>query len=185
MPSTALGTTLSSGFLIVSNERLLNSIGRLRWVWLVGALGLLVWQILSDLASSQIQVGSATYKLDMDFREPMAYMTIFSLLGFGMRNWIRNSPVLSRLNEGVLPFYILHQPVILLLGYYIIPIVNFTWPLPRDGQLDQLAHLVQGQAGEVVVDPDAVRFDLARGQVGRFRFSTPRLGKERLGHILA
>jgi hypothetical protein len=34
----------------------------------------------------------------------------------------RKRPLLAYANEAVLPFYILHQPVILLIGYFVIPL---------------------------------------------------------------
>ena len=39
-----------------------------------------------------------------------------------MRYLTANRPVLAYANEAVLPFYILHQPVILLIGYFVIPL---------------------------------------------------------------
>lgn len=45
-----------------------------------------------------------------------------AILGYGMRYLNFNRPVLAYANEAVLPFYILHQPVILLIGYLVIPL---------------------------------------------------------------
>jgi len=44
---------------------------------------------------------------------------LLTALGYGMRYLTENSRGLSYANEAVLPFYILHQPVILILGYFI------------------------------------------------------------------
>jgi len=46
---------------------------------------------------------------------------LLTVFGYGMRYLTNNHPLLSYANEAVLPFYILHQPVILMLGYFIIP----------------------------------------------------------------
>jgi surface polysaccharide O-acyltransferase-like enzyme len=52
----------------------------------------------------------------------LAWLYILAILGFGMRYLTANHPLLAYANEAVLPFYILHQPVILVLGYFVIPL---------------------------------------------------------------
>ena len=47
---------------------------------------------------------------------------ILAMLGYGMRYLTANCPLLVYANEAVLPFYILHQPVILVIGYFVIPL---------------------------------------------------------------
>jgi peptidoglycan/LPS O-acetylase OafA/YrhL len=50
---------------------------------------------------------------------------ILTIVGYGFRYLNVNRRVLAYANEAVLPFYVLHQPLILLVGYFIIPL-----PLP-------------------------------------------------------
>jgi peptidoglycan/LPS O-acetylase OafA/YrhL len=114
-----------SGFVIASSERLLNSIRRLRYAWLAGALGLMSWQIITWITHSHALAGFPSYPLDLDYSDPMAYMTIFAMLGFGMQHLNVNAPSLGRLNEAVLPFYILHQPVLVSVGYFVV-----RWQIP-------------------------------------------------------
>ena len=45
---------------------------------------------------------------------------ILVCVGFGRRYLNRNSPLLQRANEAVFPFYILHQTVLIVLGYYVL-----------------------------------------------------------------
>jgi len=52
----------------------------------------------------------------------LIWSTILAILGYGMRYWTASNGLLSNANEAVLPFYILHQPVILIVGYFIIPL---------------------------------------------------------------
>ena len=47
---------------------------------------------------------------------------LLAILGYGFRYLNVNHRVLAYANEAVLPFYILHQPVILLVGYFVIPL---------------------------------------------------------------
>ena len=45
---------------------------------------------------------------------------ILVCIGFGRRYLNRNSPLLQRANEAVFPFYILHQTVLIVVGYYVL-----------------------------------------------------------------
>jgi hypothetical protein len=47
------------------------------------------------------------------------------VFGFGMQRLNFNTHFLKYANEAVLPFYILHQTVIVTLGYFIV-----RWPIP-------------------------------------------------------
>ncbi|UOQ68812.1 acyltransferase family protein [Hymenobacter volaticus] len=51
---------------------------------------------------------------------------ILICVGFGRRYLNRNSPLLQRANEAVYPFYILHQTVLIALGYYVLQ-----WSVPN------------------------------------------------------
>jgi ABC-type xylose transport system permease subunit len=53
-------------------------------------------------------------------RGARAWFWILAILGMGDRYLNRTNRFLSYSNAGVLPFYILHQPVILLIGYFVV-----------------------------------------------------------------
>jgi hypothetical protein len=50
---------------------------------------------------------------------------VLAILGFGMKHLNFNKPILSYANEAVLPFYILHHPVLLSVGYFVVQ-----WAIP-------------------------------------------------------
>lgn len=50
----------------------------------------------------------------------MAWSWVITIIGFGQRYLNRKSPILTQLNEAIYPFYILHQTVIVITGYYMI-----------------------------------------------------------------
>ena len=52
----------------------------------------------------------------------LIWASILTILGFGMRHLTANHRALTYANEAVLPFYILHQPVILLIGFFVVPL---------------------------------------------------------------
>jgi glucan biosynthesis protein C len=56
-----------------------------------------------------------------DLRGFCAWFWVLGLLGMGSRLLNVNNRFLGYANEAVLPFYILHQPIILVIGYFVIP----------------------------------------------------------------
>ncbi len=49
----------------------------------------------------------------------MSWFTVITVIAFGQHYLNRSHPWLSKINEGLYPFYILHQTVIIWIGYYI------------------------------------------------------------------
>jgi hypothetical protein len=108
-----------SGFVIASNERLQQSIQRLRWLWLAGAAVLTISQISAAIASAHL--GS----FGLEHEDLMAYLWILTFLSWARQYLNFSTPRLQEANEAVLPFYILHQPVLLVIGYFVVH-----WAIP-------------------------------------------------------
>lgn len=112
---------LISGFMIVSNERLQQNIKNQRRISLCLAVVLSALYLYQLFHPSRIAFPGWTnewiYTLFSFFS---AWCWLFAILGFGMRYLSFNHPRLHHLNEGVMPFYILHQTVLLIFGYYIV-----------------------------------------------------------------
>ena len=62
------------------------------------------------------------YALVMFLASLLSWSTLVAILGYGMRHLSVHLRVLSYANEAVLPFYVLHHPVILTVGYFVIPL---------------------------------------------------------------
>src|SRR3990170_573546 len=117
-------TFLVYGFLVVFHGQIQQAIIRQRRIALVLALALTLGAgIVTDAMGEQptIQV----FALVTALASLLIWSSLLAILGYGMRYLTANRRLLSYANEAVLPFYILHQPVILILGYFIIPL-----PLP-------------------------------------------------------
>jgi hypothetical protein len=71
------------------------------------------------------KVSWLTFALVMSLASLLIWSYILTIFGYGMRYLTANRRLLSYTNEAVLPFYILHQPVILFVGYFIVRL-----PLP-------------------------------------------------------
>jgi len=109
-----------NGFLLVSHERLYAGVARLRWVSLSAAavltLGLGLWYA----RASEPVFGTAAYVLTFCAYGLSAWSWVLAVLGFSARRLNRPVPFLAYANEAVLPFYIMHQSVLLSVGYFMV-----------------------------------------------------------------
>jgi hypothetical protein len=116
---------LISGFIIVSSKRLQGHIMNQRWISLLLGVGLssaYLYQLFSpSRVVFPILITDWIYTLLSFFS---AWSWLFAILGFGMKFLAFDRPVLRYANEGVLPFYILHQTVLLCIGYFVM-----TWEI--------------------------------------------------------
>jgi len=107
-----------AGFCLCSGEDLWTAIERYRFRALaVGmltmALVFMCWQdgvVLDGLALSAYRV----------LRNLNVWAWLLAILGFGHRHLRFNHPILKYANEAVYPFYILHQTVIVVIGYHLV-----------------------------------------------------------------
>jgi glucan biosynthesis protein C len=114
-----------SGFAIVSHERVQASIQRLRWLSLAMAVVLVGSFISLWGLGDGPPFGSARYALAFGLRGLSSWCWILAILGFGIRHLRSSTPFVRYANEAVLPFYILHQTVLLGMGYLVVQ-----WAIP-------------------------------------------------------
>jgi membrane-bound acyltransferase YfiQ involved in biofilm formation len=115
-----------AGFAIVSRERLRASIEQLRWLSLVMAIPSVAVSLVLILGlPGELTFGTARFNLALGLRGISAWCWVLAFLGFGSRHLKLNTPFLTWANEAVLPFYILHQTVLLCVGYFVVQ-----WAIP-------------------------------------------------------
>jgi len=107
------------GYLIFSNTQIQAAIGRYRTAALIAALvlavtGLYIQYGIALTYNVPIWIGSRT------FDGLRAWCWIIAILGFGSRYLNFNNRFLGYGNEAVLPFYILHQTIILIIGFFVV-----------------------------------------------------------------
>ncbi len=115
------------GFLIFANEGIQHAIIRQRRTSLIVSIILTLVALLISMGTKEWgwKFNLPVYVLIMSLCNLLILSYVFTAFGYGMRYLAINKPILSYANEAVLPIYILHQPVILLLGYFVIQL-----PLP-------------------------------------------------------
>ncbi len=112
------------GFLILADENIQQAIIRQRRTALILALGLspVMPLIVLGIEEWGWQLVPPTFASVMILACLLSWSYILAILGYGMRYLNFNHSWLAYANEAVLPFYILHQPVILVIGYFVIPL---------------------------------------------------------------
>ncbi len=103
------------GYLIASNMQFRVSIERHRKIALL--LGVLT--IISGFFFLEAGYSSRAYFFSF-LRAFNSWFWLVAILGFGSKYLNFNNGLLKYSNEAVLPFYILHQTIIVIVGYYIV-----------------------------------------------------------------
>lgn len=111
------------GYLIFANPRIMKTIEKFRWVAL--GIGIIAFPsviifFLDELADPAAYFGSATFAITSFVQALNTWGWLLAILGLGSRFLNRNNRFLSYANEAVLPFYILHQTVIIVIGFYVV-----------------------------------------------------------------
>jgi len=116
---------LIAGFIIVSNDRLIQSINNQRWISLLLGLVLSVGHLylLFGVSNPALQGKGGDWIASL-FSYLNAWCWVFAILGFAIKHLSFDRPFLQHANEGVLPFFIMHQTVLLVFGYFIM-----TWEI--------------------------------------------------------
>jgi peptidoglycan/LPS O-acetylase OafA/YrhL len=113
------------GFVIVSDERLNESIRRLRRVSLFVGMALTAGFVIVYNQVADPTVMSPILILAGALRVFGGWICVLAFFGLGRQHLTAPTPRLGYANEAVLPFYILHQSVLLAVGYFVLP-----WRLP-------------------------------------------------------
>lgn len=96
-----------AGYFIASNHQLQLRIIKMRWIWLALLLSLMVPSLL-------------LLKGPNNHQDVLVWFELFTILGFAMKKFNFTNRFLKYSNEAVMPFYILHQNILLLLGFFVV-----------------------------------------------------------------
>ncbi len=113
------------GYIIPADNRFTDTFKRCRWVCL--ALGIVGWACIGVFIGvlDYNYPGSESFSLMFILFQIIMSIANWSwvvfILSLGVRYLNFNNRFLGYTNEAVLPFYILHQTIILVVGWFIIP----------------------------------------------------------------
>ena len=112
-----------SGYLIFTDERVMITVKKLRWVWLViatAALACGVTVFLDVHIDRAAYFGSGIFTAAEIVQAFSTWGWLLAILGLGSHYLERNNRFLAYANEAVLPFYVLHQTIIISIGFYVV-----------------------------------------------------------------
>lgn len=114
-------TSFFWGYLLCMDERISDAILRQRRIFLV--LGVICVAIFKMLTVTGLQPAWGYNPGNMAFLALRGFNTwcwVLALFGYGRRYLEFTNRVLDYATEALLPFYILHQTVIIIIGYYVV-----------------------------------------------------------------
>ena len=111
------------GYLIFANARIIESIKKYSWIMLsagiVATVCLIVF-FVDNIADPVTSFGTGKFALAHFVQALNTWCWLFAILGLGYRYLNNNNKFLTYANEAVLPFYVLHQTVIITIGFYVV-----------------------------------------------------------------
>ncbi|MEI7770314.1 MAG: acyltransferase family protein [Chloroflexales bacterium] len=112
------------GFVIATHAGTRQRIERGRWTAMTaglltaGGMAALLLRVIAAPDGIMFWLIDVLYALT-------GWLWVLAILGFGSRHLTRTTPWLRYANEAVMPFYVLHQTVLLAVGYVVVG-----WPIP-------------------------------------------------------
>jgi peptidoglycan/LPS O-acetylase OafA/YrhL len=116
------------GYVTMAEPSFMDEVERHRHLALALAVGgtaalVFVWPIVTSLPDPSF--GRAVGTL---FMLETSWVTVLAAFGYGKHHFDRPSAVLAYSSEASYPFYILHQTVIVVLGFYLLELSLGVWP---------------------------------------------------------
>lgn len=125
-PMPVYMTFVFMGFVIASQPQLQGRILRMRWISLAGSALLLAVHLT---LMSRPSTAALFDDINSVLASIIVWFALLAFLGFGMKHLNFSTPFLRYANEAVMPFYVLHQTVLLIVGYFVLQ-----WGIPA-GQM--------------------------------------------------
>lgn len=113
------------GFLLASSPRMQATILRLRRTYLRLGLAALAATFVTFAVVGGLNPGTPGFALIFALRGAACWGCMLGILGYAMQYLTRSTPFLEYANEAVMPFYVMHQSVLLFIGYFVV-----RWPIP-------------------------------------------------------
>jgi hypothetical protein len=157
-----------AGFVVMSSEQLQARIKQ--WRWVSTGLGLLIVAglVAFNQARGDPLYGTTDWAIFWGLLGLGSWTWIMVWLGHGMRGLNFTTPFLRYANEAVLPFYVMHQTVLLAVGYFVV-----RWPV---SDLAKFLIIGLGSLGIILM---IYEFAIRRNRVLRFLFGMRPIPKQK------
>jgi hypothetical protein len=109
------------GFLFYHQPSLWRALDQHRWTCLgLACLGMMVFMAITSSGVGPFEVDSAASMLFHAFRGLNGWCAVLALLGLARRFIVNPHPVMDRATRIAMPLYLLHQPLLVGLGWFVI-----------------------------------------------------------------
>jgi hypothetical protein len=111
------------GYLIFADARIMEAVKKLRWALLgisLAAFAVVLIFLFDYVLDPQASYGAGGYMVSQALLSIGSMCLMLAFLGLSFRYLNKTNRFLTYANEAVLPFYILHQTVIVTIGYYVV-----------------------------------------------------------------
>ncbi len=111
------------GYLIFADARIMEAVKKLRWALLgisLAAFAFVLVFLFDYTLDPQAGYGAGGYMVSQALLSIGTMCLMLSFLGLAARYLNKTNRFLTYANEAVLPFYILHQTIIIIIGYYVV-----------------------------------------------------------------
>lgn len=149
------------GMLCYSNQEIWNALGLKRKSLLVGmVLTLIPFYVIYFNFYGWYELPASASVIQFTFDATaifLAWSTVLTVIAYGQHHLNKFHPWLTHINNGIYPFYILHQTAIIVIGYYVC---QLEWSIPSKYWTVSMTTLVTCIAFYlIVIRPfDAMRF---------------------------
>jgi len=110
----------AAGFALFSNDQFINKISKYRWKLLLTAVALTVLVLFWKFDSFQPKFRSNYFTFQVIVKSLTTWIWMCAMVGIGYKHLNRKSKKVDYLSDAVLPFYILNQPVMILIAFYAV-----------------------------------------------------------------
>ncbi|MDP4145228.1 MAG: acyltransferase family protein [Bacillota bacterium] len=108
------------GYIIASNDKLQNCIDKIRFkafIFLIIYVPVCLWFILGNEYFSTLRIFSI---VEVFMVSLATWLTLIVIIGYAHKYLNFKHPFLSYINEAGLPLYIIHQTILVYIGFYIV-----------------------------------------------------------------
>jgi hypothetical protein len=108
-----------AGFFLATNEVITEKIEKYRNVF-----GVIVFLGIAGIIMENYFIGKQSSVIFRFCHYFIYWITLLAILGYGKKHLNKNSTVLTYFNKASFPIYILHQTILVIVGYYVLKIIN-------------------------------------------------------------
>ncbi|PLT28057.1 acyltransferase family protein [Peribacillus deserti] len=108
------------GYVTSSDDRYQDMFNRIRFKTLISLailVPLWIYAVQNHVETKNLTAAAAFLTV---FRMLLVWLSLITIIGYGNKFLVKPHPLLTYLNEAAFPIYILHQSVLVAVGYYIL-----------------------------------------------------------------